>query len=104
MTKQFHFEANLSEQKDSQHVLGGTALVAVCQANWEEAMEVLLEEQANPEPTTTLGSLPLHYPAVNNSVDVRKKLLAHKVESDIGTNDCIDMTELDYTTRRSNEM
>ena len=33
MTKQFHFEANLSEQKDSQYVLGGTALVAVCQAN-----------------------------------------------------------------------
>jgi len=55
----------------------------------------LLEEQANPEPTTTLGSLPLHYPAVNNSVDVRKKLLAHKVESDIGTNDCIDMTKLE---------
>ena len=90
------YSLDVSKLKDKQDILGRTALLIACQKEWKEAVKWLLEEEADPEITTIYGSLPLHYAAANDSIEICKLLLAHKARFDMKAVDCIEKTALDY--------
>jgi hypothetical protein len=99
----YGFNIDTSELKDGQDILGRTALVIACQAEWEDAVELLLEEQADPGLATMYGSLPLHYAAANGSYDICEQLLSHKTRFDIKAKDFKGMTALDWAKEKGNE-
>jgi hypothetical protein len=82
--------------KDKQDILGRTVLLMACQDEWDECVEILLEQQADPGLATMYGSLPLHYAAAMGSIDICTKLLAHKTRFDIKAKDYMAMTALDW--------
>ncbi|KAH6875409.1 ankyrin repeat-containing domain protein [Alternaria rosae] len=97
---EFYFYKGLSELKDSQDILGRTALLIACQEEWEEAVVRLLEEKADPGLSTIYGSLPLHYAAATGSLEICKLLLMHKTEFDIKAADNASNTALDWAKEK----
>ncbi|KAI4950552.1 hypothetical protein J4E91_004437 [Alternaria rosae] len=97
---EFYFYKGFSELKDSQDILGRTALLIACQEEWEEAVVRLLEEKADPGLSTIYGSLPLHYAAATGSLEICKLLLMHKTEFDIKAADNASNTALDWAKEK----
>jgi len=96
----FYFDEECSKLKDSQDILGRTALLIACQEDWKEAVERLLEEKANPGLSTIYGSLPLHYAATTGSLEICKLLLMHKTKFDMKAMDNAGNTALDWAKEK----
>lgn len=97
---EFCFDEQSSELKDSQDILGRTALLIACEEEWEEAVERLLEEKADPGLSSIYGSLPLHYAAATGSLEICKLLLMHKKKFDIKAVDNAGNTALDWAKEK----
>jgi ankyrin repeat protein len=82
--------------KDKQDILGRTALLIACRYEWDDAVEILLEQQADPGLATVYGSLPLHYAAVMGSIGICEQLLAHKTRFDMKARDRLGKTALNW--------
>ena len=99
----FEFEGDLSAQKDRQDILGRTALLIACREQWKDAVVRLLEEEADPGLATIYGSLPLHYAALNGSIDICKQLLERKTKFDLEAKDCLGKTALDWARKKNHQ-
>jgi len=100
----FKSEPKITELKDRQDILGRTPLLIACQDTWKgEAVEILLEEKADPGLATIYGSLPLHYAAAKGSVEICELLLMHKARFDIKAVDSAGKTALDYANEKRHQ-
>lgn len=94
---------HISKLKDSQDILGRTALFIACQRDWGDGVRFLLEEEADPALATIYGSLPLHYAAAEGSIDICQLLLSHKTKFDIKAMDSAGKTALDYARDKKHQ-
>lgn len=84
-------------------VLSRSVLHLACQKGWEEGVEILLENGADPGVTTIYGSLPLHYAAAKGHLGTCKLLLEHDYQFDIDEEDCDGKMAVHYAKREGHE-
>jgi hypothetical protein len=85
---------------NKQDILGRSLLHVSCHGAWDEVVEWLLVQGADPGLKTIYGSLPLHFAAARGNWGICTQLLEHAAKYDIAEKDLQGKTALHYATDR----